>query len=80
MLIDNVLRVLDMDRAEVPSFREIHKKALQICKEEGASLDLATSDVALYLETNDEEVAKRVAACYPRCTANLDGKGLYCIG
>jgi hypothetical protein len=80
MLVDNVLRVLDMDQREIPSFREIHKKALQICKEEGAILDLATSDVVLYLETNDESVAKRVASCYPRCTAELDGEGLYCIG
>jgi hypothetical protein len=80
MLVDGVLKVLNMDQHLVPSFQKIHEKALQVCKETGAILDVATSDVALYLETEDAEVAKRVAACYSDSESTVEAPGIYCIG
>jgi len=64
ILVDGVLRILDGEEGEVTSFKAIHADALRICKETGSVLDLAVSDVDLYLETSDLDVAKRVAVCY----------------
>lgn len=58
------LEVLDMDEHLIPTYRRIHASALSRCKERNATLDLATSDVCVYLYANSPEDAKYIADAY----------------
>jgi hypothetical protein len=71
MIIDGVLEILDMDEKLVPNFQNIHSEALVICKENGAILDLASSDVSVFCIAPSQEVAQKVADVY-NSTAEVD--------
>ncbi len=79
MLVDGVLRMLDIDKRDTALLQELHKNALSICRETGAVLDLAISDVDIYLETASDAVAKRVRACYPGGRLDKEAPTLFCI-
>lgn len=44
------LKILDMDEHLRPTFEKIHSTVLDFCKAFDLTLDLATSDVVMYLE------------------------------
>jgi hypothetical protein len=69
------LEILDMDRKFIPHFRKIHKNGLAVCKQVGAILDLATSDVCLHLYAKNLKMAQKVANVYGT-TAVFGGRGL----
>ncbi len=71
MIVNNCLSVLDMDEHLIPRFESIHKKGLEVCKEIGAILDLATSDTTMYLYADNIENAQKVADVYGT-TAKLE--------
>ncbi|KKL68561.1 hypothetical protein LCGC14_2123740 [marine sediment metagenome] len=80
MLVDGVLRILDMDTGRLPSLKETHKEALEVCRETGAILNFATSDINLFLENASDEAAEKIAALYPGAEISPEkDPGRYCI-
>ncbi len=84
MTIDNNLQILDMD-----SQKSIHKDALKLCTKLGAILDVATSDVCLFVYAKNKRDANKIAQVYGVNKATFEGQGLngilphlrwYCIG
>ncbi len=76
MLVDGVLRILDADEGQISFFKATHRKVLEVCRETGAILDLATSDVVIYLENANREVAER---CFPGATLHSQGPNHWCV-
>lgn len=48
--LSKYLKVLKMDKQLIPNFIKIHKELLLFCKEYDLILDLASSDVCIFLE------------------------------
>ena len=60
----NTLLCLDLDKHLVAKYKRIHAKALKVCEEVGAVLNLATSDVCVYVFAPSQEAADKVAQTY----------------
>ncbi len=80
IVIDGALRILETDLDRVSSLKARHEKALEVCREAGAILDFATSDINIFLENASEETAKRVMTFFPSGEiAREKDPRLYCI-
>lgn len=73
-------KILDMD-ADYPEseYVKIHEKAIAVCRQHKAVLDLATSDVNVFLDDATNEVAQLVLACYPKAEMKHEGKNRWVI-
>lgn len=63
----NRLKLLDIDEHLREKTEILHKDALAACAKYDLTLDLATSDVVVYVQgTDNENIVWEVARCYHR--------------
>ena len=64
-MTSNFLRLLDIDEGSRDYYGFLHKEVLEICKKYNLILDLATSDINVWiLGTNDESKIEEIRKCY----------------
>ena len=73
-------KILDCEtKVQEQDYLRIHADAIKLCRELGATLDLATSDVVIYVEAKSEEDARKIAACYPDAQFQPENTNTWCI-